>query len=108
MNKKDIIVAELKGVKISFGKNCVHIENSYQVKDDNEKAKIIKGIFVLCPNIKEFRTLENMLTEWKAHNIMFQHKFKQDHTKDVDFEYKQNKLHGICFKLITVFFKEKK
>lgn len=97
----------LRGVKVSFNKSSIHIENSYQITDDTEKAKIIKGIFMLCPQIKEYRTLENMLTEWKAHNILFQHKYQIARTKDVDFEFKQKKLHRIGFKIITLLFKEK-
>lgn len=105
--KKQDVIAELSGVKITFGKQNVHIENSYQITDDNDKVKIIKGIFVLCPEIKDYRTIDNMLTEWKAHNILFQHKYKQARTKDVDFEYRQNKWHKIGFAILTAFIKEK-
>jgi len=101
-------IAEIRGVKITFNNGSIHIENSYQITDDEEKVKLLKCIFDLCPDIKEYRTLKNMFTEWKAHNILFQHKYKQERTKDVDFEYKQNKLHRIGFKLITMFMREKK
>lgn len=105
--KKQEVIAEIYGVKVEFGNQCIHIVNSYQVKEDKEKIKILKGIFILHPEINDYRTLGDMLTEWKAHNILFQHKYKQERTKDVDFEYKQNKWHKIGFKLITIFMREK-
>ncbi len=100
--------AELNGVKIAFSSNSVHISNSYLITDDAKKEKIINGILILCPKMKDTRTMDDMIVEWKAHNILYQHKYKRKHTKDVDFEYKQSKLHKLAFKMVTIFLRERK
>ena len=102
------MTAQFRGVAINFGKECVCIDKSYQITDDEEKRKIINAICDLRPEILETRTKDNLLTEWKAHNILWQLGYKQDHTAHVDFEYKQNKWHKLGFKLITMLLREKK
>lgn len=101
------MIGEYKGVHISFGKGVVQIENSYRITDDSFKREVIKAICDLDTNLSEYRTFQSLLTEWKAHNILFQHKYKMERTKDVDFEYKLSKLHKIGFWLIAHFMRER-
>lgn len=100
-------LVEYKGVKITFNNRSIHIDKSYKITDDVFKKEIIKVLFDLSPTLADYRTPKDMFTEWKAHNILFQHKYQQARTKDVDFEYEPTLIHRIGFKLIVLLLREK-
>lgn len=97
----------IRGLTVIISKSNICIKNSFRVTDDEEKIKVIKEIFKRCPEIKEHRTWKNMLSEWKAHNILFQHKIKRNSTKDTDFEFKQKFIYKFGYWFISHLFKEK-
>jgi len=79
----------------------IQIKNSYQVTSDEDKVNIINDLLESFPWFKESRTCEDMLHEWRAHNYLYNIKFKTSHTKDVDFELKQKIIKRFLYWLIS-------
>ena len=97
----------LRGIEVTFSPTNIHIKNSYRITDDDEKRAIIKCLFKVNKKLEDVRTKEDIFNEWKAHNILFQHKFQQARTKDVDIEFNQKHFLKVGYWLIAHFLKEK-
>lgn len=95
-------------VECILDENVVTIRNSYRITDDEKKIYILKRLLEDFPYIKKHnRNLNNMLNEWKAHNILYQHNYKVKSTKDTDLELKQKLFYKIAYFLISHLMKEK-
>ena len=68
----------------------IKIIDSYKVLDDEQKLIIIDDLLKTFKWFNDYRTREDMLNEWKVHNLFYKLKIKRSSTKDVDIEYKQN------------------
>lgn len=95
------------GLEITVNEHNVHIKDSYTVIDDFSKRLILTRIVEKCPFILEHRTINDMIVEWKAHNILHQHKYEEARTKDVDFELHQKWHRKVAYWFIAHIFKEK-
>ena len=101
------MVGVIRGVQVVDFGNAIQVVNSYKVTDDSEKEKIIDAMLNTFPRLGRCRSKKSLLVEWKAHNILFQHRYKTDRTKDVDFEFHTKKLQQFGFWLITLLLREK-
>lgn len=94
-------------IDYSVNGNNVHLVNSYLITDDTEKLAIIYFLLGKVDGLAEHRTAKSMLNEWKAHNIFYQHGWWQDHTADVDFEFKQKWFYKLAWWLVAHIMREK-
>ena len=94
-------------IKIFCFNNNIRIQDSYLVKDDNEKLKIILELKSKYQKQLENRTIEDLFYEWKSHNILYHKRICRKSTKDTDFEFNQKKLLKLGYKIICKIFKEK-
>lgn len=101
------MVGEIRGVQVVDFGNAIQVVNSYKVTDDSKKEEIIIAMLDAFPRLARCRSKKSLLVEWKAHNILFQHRYKTDRTKDVDFEFHTKKLQQIGYRLITLLLREK-
>ena len=63
------------------------IFNSYKIQEDAYQTQILKILNLyeeLYPSDWN-RSIESMKREWKVHNLFYHLRYKQSHTKDVDF-----------------------
>ena len=68
----------------------IKIKDSYQVVDDNQKLEIIDDLLKTFVWFNDYRTREDMLNEWRVHNLCYKLKIKRSSTKDADIECKQS------------------
>ena len=75
----------------------ITIYDSYLVKNDNEKIRILREIMSdpLYHKVKRNRTLNSYLKEWKAHNVLYRWGLFRNRTKDVDFENDYKKIYSL-------------
>ena len=92
-------------IEIIREEHNIQIKNSYLVIEDVDKNLILDTIIELFPNY--LRTKKSMLREWKSHNILYQKGYKQERTRDVDFEDKPKLIHTLIYFLISVLMKER-
>ena len=92
------------GIKYEVSENNVHVINSYIVTNDNAKREFLKNLLRTTEGLK--RSEKSMLNEWKAHNIFYQHGWFQDHTADVDFEFKQKWYYKVGYWLVAHLMRE--
>lgn len=85
----------------------IHVHNSYTVTNDEAKKAFIKHLLETVEGLAEKRSEKSLLNEWKAHNIFYQHGWWQDHTADVDFEFKQKWFYKLAWWLVAHIMREK-
>jgi len=83
----------------------INIKDSYLVMSDDKKLEIIDDLLKTFIWFKEHRTSKDMLNEWRVHNQLYKLNIKKEHTKSVDFEYKQNIFMKFLYWLISRFIK---
>ena len=86
--------------------NNVHLVNSYLITDDTEKLSIIYFLLDKVDGLAEHRSAKSMMNEWKVHNALYQRGKYVEHTKDVDFEFKQNIFMKFGYWLLSKLLKE--
>lgn len=101
-------ILDIRGVTIEVYTSSIEIRDSFRVRDNVEKIRIIQTLLGYYPELSSCgRNLKNMLREWQAHNILFQHNYQMSRTKDVYFELKQSLKYKIGYFIISLLFKEK-
>ena len=48
------------------------------------------------------RTAKSLINEWFAHNVLYNLHLFRSHTKDVDLNYPQSKIVGICYAIVSL------
>jgi len=96
-----------KGTKIIYsvgGTNC-HIDNSAEIKDDEDKRDFIDFLLELDSRFKA-RSSMSYEREWKAHNILYKHNFKVESTKATDLDLNEYWWRRVGYFLICLFCEE--
>lgn len=93
------------GIEYNVSESNIHVFNSYIITNDEAKRVFIRHILETTA-IK--RSEKSLFNEWKSHNIFYQHGWWQDHTADVDFEFKQKWWHKIAWWIVAHIMREKK
>lgn len=81
-----------KVVNINLAENNTTIINSYKIKKIKDMKAILNKARALCGDfyaIKK-RSIFGMITEWRAHNLLFALKIQRDRTRSVDLELNQS------------------
>lgn len=102
----NIIVKGINGIEYSVkaSDDNINIKDSWLAKGKEEKMHIINEIKRLT-NVKvlEARSMQSMLTEWKAHNVLYKWNIERARTADVDIDINPSLLHRICYKILSIF-----
>ncbi len=82
-----------KGVMLSFGKNSVRVENSYEIKDREDCLYVVafikeygraRGYAITRSNIE-------LYGEYRLHNFAYDLSYKRSQTSDTDLDYKEDR-----------------
>lgn len=93
-------------IKYKVTENNIHIEDSYKVWEEIEMIRVlseIKLMYLIGFNIKYFfclMSLDTLLNEWKAHNLLYEMHLFRSHTKDVDLN-ENNKFIRFCYYILA-------
>lgn len=112
MNQKPLLslyltMPMINNINYSVGEDGISISDSYLITNDEDKFQFLQELCLSIEGLELCRTIPSMLTEWKAHNILYQLHLFRKHTKDVDIEYEQTKWTAFMFKLICFLFRER-
>ena len=70
--------------------DCLTIYNSYQIISTSDMEKFLVGLRYNGGASSECiifkRSLDSMIDEWKAHNLLYKFGLFRSHTKDVDID----------------------
>lgn len=97
MNKINIC-----NVDIKYNKNKVTIIDSYKIKDE-VFMYIILYLFLMKTNYRYKRSVDSWVTEWKAHNKLYEKGLFLIHTKDCDLCDNESIFRKIIYKILEVF-----
>lgn len=100
MFDKEIIY---KNQKIEYRCNyeIMTIKDSYKYNNEKEMHEILDIITKNNDVIPNNRTIEDMMAEWKAHNLLYKWHIFRKRTKDVDFEGDQSKIIKFIYSMLA-------
>lgn len=84
-NVEEITLGDIS-LRVTYSKINVHVENSFLIKDDELKKKFL-DLIIMKGKLLGFeykRTFDSWLREWKAHNTLYNWKYKRERTASVD------------------------
>lgn len=97
MNKINIC-----NVDIKYNKNKVTIIDSYKIKEEVYMYSILY-MFLMKTNYRYKRSVDSWVTEWKAHNKLYEKGLFLIHTKDCDLCDNESIFRKIIYKILEVF-----
>lgn len=94
-----------KGKIITFAgnENVLTIVDSYEIEDKISMIEILDDISKEI-DFPAGREINDMIYEWRAHNLLYNLHFMRKHTKSVDFERDQSKVLKFLYKCLSIFY----
>ena len=91
--------------KLSTGN--IHIVNSYKIKNKNDMNVIVKTIRAeaIKKGFKYKRSNSSWVTEWRAHNYMYERNMERARTGSVDLNENESKLKLLGYSLMSLRYK---
>lgn len=89
-------------VDIKYNKNKVTIIDSYKIKDEVFMYSILY-LFLMKTNYRYKRSVDSWVSEWKAHNKLYNKGLFIIHTKDCDLCDNESIFRKIIYKILEVF-----
>ena len=85
-----MIEFEVKGLLIKSFPDNIKIIDSYKLKNKKEIKEAVIEILEKAPMYLSNRTVNSLVREWRAHNILYNWGLFISHTKDCDLEAKES------------------
>ncbi len=94
-------------IEYTLSKNNVHIVNSYKIKKKAEMNDIVKLIRAEAKKkgFKYKRTDSSWVTEWRAHNYMYDKKMDRSRTGSVDLNENESRLKLLSYSTMSLLYK---
>lgn len=91
-------------MRIKYIKNCTTIIDSYTIQDEKTICLCVKAIINhrKSENLPVTRTKSSYVSEWKAHNRLYNLGIARSHTKDVDLEENLSKKNEIIWRILGI------
>lgn len=94
-------------ITYTLSKKNVHIVNSYKIKkkaDMNEIVKLIRAE-ATKKGFKYKRSNSSWVTEWRAHNYMYENKVERNRTGSVDLNENESTLKLLSYSVMSAKYK---
>ena len=88
-------------MRASYSKNCTTVYNSYLIKDIAGEVDEIMN-YRLKHNFPVTRTKDSYVSEWKAHNRLYNLGIARNHTRNVDLEENLSKKNEIIWRILGI------
>jgi hypothetical protein len=94
-------------IEYTLSKNNVHIVNSYKIKKKAEMNDIVKLIRAEATKkgFKYKRSNSSWVTEWRAHNYMYDKKMDRSRTGSVDLNKNESKVKLLSYSTMSLLYK---
>ena len=100
-------VLSIYGMDVMLSEDNTHIDNSYIIKHSKEMKDFLIKLRELIPD-KNYaihkRSINSMLQEWKAHNILYALGISVDRTKDVDLDIYETWYRKTAYFILSLFY----
>lgn len=95
-------------ISYSLTKNNVHIVDSYKVTKKSDMNAIVKLIRASALNLgfKYKRSNSSWVTEWRAHNYMYDRRIERARTASVDFGENESKLKLLSYNALAALYRK--
>ena len=93
---------KIKGFKITIDKNGILIKDSYSLTNINKMRDILKEILSKTIEYNTNRSLNSLVNEWIAHNVLYKFHLFRKHTRDTYFEKRIKKIISFLYILISL------
>ena len=95
-------------ISYTVTKNSVKISDSYKIQKKAEMDTIVKLIRAeaLTLGYKYRRSNDSWVTEWRAHNYMYDHGIERARTASVDFDENVSGLTMISYSLMSALYRK--
>lgn len=84
--------------------NCLTIPNSYNITDKDVMNRVLEIIrekeYKNKYEVLNNRTNNDIIKEWRAHNLLYKLNIFRSHTKTVDLEYPQKWYYKLIWKIL--------
>lgn len=97
---------EYKGIRCDINEGGARIYDSWKVSDDAIKEEFLTRLCLENEGLELARSRKSMLTEWKAHNIMYRMHLFRKSTEHTDLEWDQGRFVAFLYKAICFLFRE--
>lgn len=96
---------KVNGHTVVFNDDCMTIYNSYKVKKSSEINEFMDELIHKAPiNVFNSRSVNSVIREWKAHNLLYYLKLFPERTKHVDVEYIQKWYFKVGYFILSLFY----
>ena len=93
----------LNGINFYLDENCIKILNGFQTTSKSMMKFILKSIKEKHPECKVFtRSINSLVSEWKAHNRLYKLGYKKERTKDVDLDLNETWFRKLLYWIISI------
>ena len=94
-------------IDYTLSKKNIHINNSYKIKKRADMNGIVKAIraAALKQGFKYKRSNSSWVTEWRAHNYMYDRGIERNRTADVDLNEDESKAKLLSYTLMSLRYK---
>ncbi len=94
---------------VFFSNNNIHIRDSYLIKNDEDKIKMLDLIMGSDEYAKgnHNRSRDSYLIEWKAHNVLYEWGIAPSRTASVDLNEDESLFRRICYFFLSKLEKKK-
>ena len=95
-------------ISFTLTKNNVHIVDSYKISKNADMLAIAKQIraAALKLGFNYRRSNSSWITEWRAHNYMYDHGIERARTASVDFDENESGLKLISYSLMSALYRK--
>lgn len=100
---------DTRNINISFNaceSDGVDIVDSYEVKDDIVKKEFLEALQSAGFNFGK-RSIDSMIIEWKAHNILYNKGWFKKRTKDTGLNPKESWVRRLFYRFVCFIFTER-
>ena len=94
-------------IEFTFDRNNIHIVNSYKIRKKADMNGIVKAIraAILKQGIKYKRSNSSWVTEWRAHNYMYDKNMERNRTASVDLNENESRIKLLSYSLMSLRYK---
>ena len=99
-----IVEINNKKIEYTYNKDNVHIQDSFTTTSKEEMITILKAIRVEAAKNGYFYDRDNKswLTEWCAHNRLYNWGFEEERTGSVDLNESESKIRLLLYSIIAI------
>ena len=97
-----------KEIVCHLSNNNVQIVDSYKIRKSSDMISIIEFVKTEAEKLgfTYVRSNNSWLTEWKAHNYLYDHNIEQARTCSVDLNEDEGKFKLFCYSVLAFMYKE--